>query len=174
MKIIQRLGLSVFLLGIWMATVCEDLHAQYIGTEHVIPQIVDGILKDGNGYFSIFLITKLDSATVTCTFTPHGLSAAHFPEPFFTMDAAIGGYVTSTSGIEPFQSGYATVACTGRIAINTLYTFINAGRIAAEATVFSQGAFTSASIGAFQFLPFTRIAISVANNSSATVSYTVM
>jgi hypothetical protein len=89
------------------------------------------------------------------------------------MGASINGYVTATSGTQAFQSGYATVTCTGRIAINTLYTFINAGNITAQATVFSQGEFTSASISAFEFLPFTRIAISLANNSSTTVSYTV-
>ena len=42
MKIIQRVGLSVLLMGIWTATVCEDLRAQYIGTEHVGQRIENG------------------------------------------------------------------------------------------------------------------------------------
>src|SRR6266481_4675203 len=111
-RIIIALPLVILCLGL-----TQFAEAQYIGTTHVIPQVADGQLAGGSGYVSWFLVTKVDSGTVNCTFTPRGFPLSRLSDPSLSMGPSTGGYTGLTVGLlqsQPFASGFVAMSCSGR------------------------------------------------------------
>ena len=143
-------------------------------TYHVFPQFADGRFSDGTFYRTTQMyLNPNSSVTTTCdarlrAVTTDGASA-------FTAIMAPGdGYVAPTNGTQIFQSGFATVQCSGgSVDAQVLYSYYGPdGRKRSEATVFS-----SPSAPRVQILADERegsqVGLAIANDSNQTVTYTI-
>lgn len=145
-------------------------NAQYVGTYHVIPQVADGFTADTT-YYSRIIITAHDSNIESCTLEFRGGLTGVYPRQTLNM-RGFSAYTHTTDGRRPLLTGYATVACNVPVSVNTFYVLTDARGVRSLATVFSAGAFRSASIAAYR-TPTTRIALALANNSTSVVNYTI-
>ncbi|OLE46662.1 MAG: hypothetical protein AUI36_21850 [Cyanobacteria bacterium 13_1_40CM_2_61_4] len=140
---------------------------------HVFPQFADGRFSDGNYYRTTLMITNPSStAGSNCTLQLRGLTVPGFSLNY-TM--GIGGWViSSTSGTQAFQSGYATLQCTTRVEAQLLYSFYAANGVKfSEATVFSSPAARTV-----QILSDSRegaqVGIALANDSDQVITYNIV
>lgn len=159
---------EVLVFAIWfvMVGLPRTADAQLLSSFHVIPQIADG-----DGYVSIFFVTKADSANARCTLNLIGMSNTRLLETTFSVPVNLSGYVTSTTGTAPLATGFATLSCTSQVWVNTIFTLSKPSEgVISWATVFSSGSFSRASFIALQDPPQVRLGIALANNSSSTVT----
>jgi peptidyl-Asp metalloendopeptidase len=140
-------------------------------TYHVFPQFADGRFSDGTYYrTSRLYLNPSSTLTADCMERLRGTTTTTSP---FTL-AASTSIVGRTSGTQTFQSGYATLSCTGTSvyaqAVYSLYT--PNGIKASEATVFS-----SPSVARSQILADNRegarVGIAIANDSDQVNTYTI-
>ena len=141
-------------------------------TYHVFPQFADGVLSDGSFYRTTLMISNPSAtAAVSCTLQLRGLSVPGF-NLTYSMGAN-GWIIASTSGIQSFQSGYATLQCSSSVESQLLYSYYDAsGAKLSEATVFSSPPATRVQVlgdnrGGAQ------IAIAIANDSDQSGIYTI-
>ena len=140
-------------------------------TYHIFPQFADGRLVDGTFYRTSRLYLNPSSTTnADCMERLRSTTTTSSP---FSIPASTS-VVGRSSGTQLFQSGYATVSCTGASvygqAVYSLYA--SNGVKLSEATVFS-----SPSVGRSQILADNRegarVGIAIANDSDQVNTYTI-
>src|SRR5207244_12663445 len=97
--------------------------------------------------------------------------------PGFSLNYTLGiggSVISSTSGTQTFQSGYATLQCTTRVEAQLLYSFYAANGVKfSEATVFSSPAARTV-----QILSDSRegaqVGLALANDSDQATTYTIV
>ena len=141
-------------------------------TYHVFPQFADGRNPDGTYYRTTVMISNPGSGNVTCTLQLLGLTV-----PGFGLSYPLGpnGWtITSTTGSQNLQTGYASLQCTPTaVEAQLLYSYYAAnGTKLSEATVFSSPSGSTASVVADQ-REGARLGLAIANDTDQTVNYSI-
>jgi pseudomonalisin len=138
---------------------------------HVFPQFADGRVSDGTYYRTTLMISNTSSNNAACTLQLHGLSIIGFSSSYSVT--ANGWMIASTSGTQPFQSGYATLQCSTKVEAQLLYSYyLPNGVKLSEATVFSSPSSSSVKVIADQ-LEGAQLGLAIANDSDQSVTYTI-
>jgi hypothetical protein len=141
---------------------------------HVFPQFADGRFSDGSYYRTTRIYSNPSAtATVSCTTQLRGMTTDG--NSSFSGNLSPGGTIVApTNGTQTFQSGYATMQCSGLVDAQVLYSFYSStGAKLSEATVFS-----SPSSKTVQILADSRggaeVGLAISNDSDQTNTYTIV
>jgi hypothetical protein len=138
---------------------------------HVFPQFADGRFSDGTYYrTSRLYLNPSSNVSADCTERLRGTTTTTSP---FTLSASTS-IVGRTSGTQAYQSGYATVSCTGTsVYAQAVYSlYLPNGVKASEATVFSSPSVTRSQILADN-REGARVGMAIANDSDQVNTYTI-
>ena len=142
-------------------------------TYHVFPQFADGRFPDGTYYRTTRIyINPSSTDTVSCATQLRGLSTDD--RTTFSGSLGPGGtIVAATTGTQSFQSGYATMQCSGSVDAEALYSLYAAnGAKLSEATVFSSPAGRTVQILA-DSREGAQVGLAIANDSDQANTYTI-
>jgi hypothetical protein len=139
---------------------------------HVFPQFADGAFNDGTYYRTTLMITNPSAnAGVSCGLQLNGLTVPDF-DLNYTLGAN-GWVVSSSSGVQSFQSGYATLQCSASVEAQLLYSFYASNGVKlSEATVFSSPSASAVQVFADE-REGAQLGLAIANDSDQTVTYMV-
>jgi hypothetical protein len=152
------------------------LHGQ--DTTHIFPQFADGRFSDGTFYRSTLMILPWFAADApNCTLSLFGLTAnfeGGLSGSAVPINLAAGGFAAiRTTGLQPFQGGYAALTCDKFVFASLLYGFHAAnGSLIGQATVFSSKAFFESRLIA-DHRDGARIGIAISNVSDVAQTYDV-
>jgi hypothetical protein len=161
--------------GAIFTTVPESI-ASYIGatasTYHVFPQFADGVFSDGSSYRTTRMYLNPSSTTASCTTLLRGLTTNSIGTFSATLPPG-AAVVSSTSGVQAFEQGFATLQCTADVDAQAVYSYYAPGAVKlGEATVFS-----SPSAPSVQILADSRegaqVGLAIANDSDQVNTYTI-
>src|SRR5262249_37865238 len=152
-----------------------DVASGTAATTHIFPQFADGQLGGGISYRTTLMISNpWDSVAANCSLqlwsaggavTVAGLNSGYSMPP--------GGWViAATTGVQSFQSGYATLQCSAKVEAQLLYSLYSGGVKVSEATVFSSPPSSSVRVLADE-RESAHLALAIANDSDQAVTYTV-
>jgi hypothetical protein len=144
-------------------------------TYHVFPQFADGRLNDGSYYrTSRLYLNPSSTVTADCTTRLRSGLSTEGNNTFTLSLPANTSFVGRTNGTQIFQSGYATLSCTGAsVYAQAVYSFYASNGVKlSEATVFSSPAVQRSQILADN-REGARVGIAIANDSDQTNSYTI-
>jgi hypothetical protein len=146
-------------------------------TFHIFPQFVDGQLG-GYSYRSTLTIQPwFDSDAPTCSLNLYGMTAiveSVGSGSVFQNTITAGSFsIRRTTGIQPLQTGYATLTCTDYVFAQVLYSYYDQyGTKIAEATVFSSpDAYTRSML--FDNRDNANLGIAISNNTDIAHTYTL-
>ena len=151
----------------------DGLNDAVAGTYHVFPQFADGKFSDGTYYKTTRIYSDPStSLTVNCVTQLYGMTT----NGVSTITGILvpgSAILSSTTGTQAFQSGYATMQCSSSVDSQALYSYYDAnGAKLSEATVFS-----SPSARTVQILSDSRegaqVGLAIANDTDQTNTYTI-
>jgi peptidyl-Asp metalloendopeptidase len=141
---------------------------------HVFPQFADGRFDDGSYYRTGRLyLNPASSSTATCETRLRGMTTEN--SNLFTLSLPSNtSYISRTSGTQTFQSGYATLSCSGvSVYAQAVYSYYASNGIKlSEATVFSAPAVRNSQILADN-REGSRVGLAIANDSDQATTYTI-
>jgi len=143
-----------------------------LSARHVFPQFTDGQLDDGSYYRTTVLIANPSASdSASCDLLLHGVALSGLSSSY---QIPPGSWIAATSsGTQPFQSGYATLSCSSRVDGSLIYSLYGATNIkVGEVTVFPSPPASSGQI----FLDNregARLGIAIANDTDQSANYSV-
>jgi peptidyl-Asp metalloendopeptidase len=143
-------------------------------TYHIFPQFADGRFGDGTYYrTSRLFLNPSTSSTANCTTLLRGMTTDNTNSFSLTLPAN-SSFVGRTNGTQTFQSGYATLSCTGSsVYAQAVYSLYDPNGVkASEATVFSSPSVARAQVLADN-REGARVGIAIANDSDQVNTYTI-
>lgn len=137
----------------------------------VFPEFADGQLGATFYRTTLMISNPSSAAAVNCTLQLHG-----FTVPGFLLNYSMpanGWVISSTSGTQPFQAGYATLQCSSSVEAQLLYSLYGSdGTKLSEATVFPSPPASSLNLVADE-TGGAQLGLAIANDSDQSVTYTV-
>src|SRR5262245_34121264 len=113
-------SLTLILLAPARANAQNEVPSRYLATYHIFPQFADGRLSDGSYYRTTLTVSNpSDIVGTDCTVQLRGVTL-----PGFALNYSMppGGWIiSSTSGAQNFQSGYATLDCSTNVEPQLMY-----------------------------------------------------
>jgi peptidyl-Asp metalloendopeptidase len=143
-------------------------------TYHIFPQFADGRFSDGTSYqTSRLYLNPSSSTTANCTTLLRGMTTDNNNQFTLSLPGS-STFVGRTSGTQTFQSGYATLSCSGApVYAQAVYSYYAPNGVkASEATVFSSPPAASLQILADN-REGARVGIAIANDSDQTNTYSI-